>query len=129
MAAIDDLTELVERAAAAERTALASQWKEGPDVEKLAGKVRGNAELIRAELAGDSTSEPPSARQLSARWARLRQAYLELGAQQDVAAQPVTPEADATQRTPSREGRLSPATAAQVERDAVAAVALWPGWH
>ena len=35
MAAIDDLTELVERAAVAEKTALSSKWKEESDVQRL----------------------------------------------------------------------------------------------
>ena len=33
MAAIDDLTELVERAAVAEKAALSSKWKDGPTSE------------------------------------------------------------------------------------------------
>src|SRR3954451_13698840 len=40
MSAIEDLTELVERAGAAERAALASKWKERSDVEALKRKVR-----------------------------------------------------------------------------------------
>ncbi len=40
MAAVDDLTELVERAAAAEKTVLTSKWKDGPDVQALIGKTR-----------------------------------------------------------------------------------------
>ena len=35
MAAVDDLTELVERAAAAEKSALASKWKDEADVQAL----------------------------------------------------------------------------------------------
>ena len=106
MAAIDDLTELVERAAAAERTALASKWKDRPEVEKTATRVRGNAQLQRAELAGDT-----GLRQLSPRWDALRRSYLELGAVQELSTGPTEPDE-----------RF--ATAAQAERDAVAAVAL-----
>jgi hypothetical protein len=40
MSAVDDLTELVERAAAAERAALASKWRERRDVEALCRKAR-----------------------------------------------------------------------------------------
>ena len=47
MPAVDDLTELVEKAAAAERIALASKWKERPDVEKMVRRVRKNAERQR----------------------------------------------------------------------------------
>ncbi|MGS0686368.1 hypothetical protein ACVBEQ_14670 [Nakamurella sp. GG22] len=106
MAAIDDLTELVERAAAAERAALASKWKDRPDVEKTATRVRTNAQRQRAELAGDT-----GLRQLSPRWDALRREYLELGAVQALSAGTTEPD-----------DRF--ATAAQAERDAVAAVAL-----
>lgn len=40
MSAVDDLTELVERAGAAEREALASKWKDRADVESLRRHVR-----------------------------------------------------------------------------------------
>ncbi|MEJ2889607.1 hypothetical protein [Actinomycetospora aeridis] len=40
MSAVDDLTELVERAGAAEREALASKWKDRDDVERLRRHVR-----------------------------------------------------------------------------------------
>ena len=46
MAAVDDLTELVERAAAAEKSALASKWKDEADVQcssaERAGAPRNN---------------------------------------------------------------------------------------
>ncbi len=106
MAAIDDLTELVERASAAERTALASKWKDRPEVETTATRVRNNAQRQRAELAGDT-----GPRQLSPRWDALRREYLELGAVHEFPADPTAPEDTFT-------------TAAQAERDAVAAVAL-----
>ena len=47
MAAIDDLTELVERAAAAEKSALASKWKDEPDVQSLIRRSRAAAEEQR----------------------------------------------------------------------------------
>src|SRR4051794_41296082 len=40
MSAVDDLSELVERAGAAERAALASKWKDRPDVDALRRRVR-----------------------------------------------------------------------------------------
>jgi len=39
MSAVEDLTELVERAGAAERAALASRWKEREDVDALRRRV------------------------------------------------------------------------------------------
>jgi hypothetical protein len=50
MAAIDDLTELVERAAVAEKVALSSKWKERPDVTKMIDRVRKGAQEQRDEL-------------------------------------------------------------------------------
>ena len=44
MPAVDDLTELVENAAAAERIVLSSKWKDRPDVEKMVRRVRKNAD-------------------------------------------------------------------------------------
>ncbi len=76
MAAVDDLTELVERAAAAEKTVLTSKWKDGPDVQALIGKTRKAAEEQRQEVSLDADPD-----RLSPRWARLRQNYLDLGAQ------------------------------------------------
>src|SRR4051812_28252780 len=79
MAAIDDLTELVERAAAAERIALASKWKDRPEVEKTARRVRGNAEVQRTELA-----TVVGTGKLSPRWAALSGDYVQLGAMQEL---------------------------------------------
>ncbi|GAA4799746.1 hypothetical protein GCM10023200_40770 [Actinomycetospora chlora] len=68
MSAVDDLTELVERAGAAERAALAARWKERPDVaalrERVVGVLRDQRELERLEPAGGG------------RHARLREAFL-----------------------------------------------------
>ena len=75
MAAVDDLTELVEKAAAAERTALASKWKERADVEKMVRNVRKSAETQRTDLAAQT-----DASMLSSRWVSLRQDYLDQGA-------------------------------------------------
>ena len=50
MAAVDDLTELVERAGAAERAALASKWQERSDVEKLARNARRSIDEQVVEL-------------------------------------------------------------------------------
>ena len=50
MAAIDDLTELVERAAAAERSALAAKWKDRGDVAATVRRVRKAAEDQREAI-------------------------------------------------------------------------------
>ena len=65
MAAVDDLTELVERAAAAEKTALTSKWKDEPDVQALIRKTRKAAEEQRQEVSLDTDPD-----RLSPRWAR-----------------------------------------------------------
>src|ERR1700712_601729 len=75
MAAVDDLTELVERAAAAERAALSAKWKDRADVEGLTRKVEKAIKGQREELV----RALESARSPSGRWARLGQAYLDLG--------------------------------------------------
>ena len=54
MAAIDDLTELVERAAAAEKSALASKWKDEPDVQSLIRRSRTAAEEQRQAVRLDT---------------------------------------------------------------------------
>ena len=118
MAAIDNLTELVERAAVSERTALSSKWKERPDVAKMITRVRHGAQEQRDELSKDI--DPL---QLSSRWVSLRQDYLNLGAQEELPGQsfdPSTPGDDLIGLPPI--GQLSHAAAAQAERDAVAAV-------
>jgi hypothetical protein len=123
MAAIDDLTELVEKAAAAERTALASKWKERPDVEKLIRKARKSADTQLGEL--DQFTDPT---QLSSRWVSLRHEYLELGAQEGLPeTAPVTDAGPEGEAAPADQDvvpvrRLSHAAAAQAERDALAAV-------
>jgi hypothetical protein len=131
MAAIDDLTELVERAAVAERTALSAKWKERADVEKTVGRARKSARDQRADLS--LRGEPD---QLSSRWVSLRQHYLDLGPQEPLPGQQseadddAGPDVDVQARiaeqdpTGSAPHRLSMAAAAQAERDAVAAVEL-----
>ena len=106
MAAIDDLTELVERAAAAERAALAAKWKDRSDVEATIRRVGRAADEQRAAVRLEQNSD-----QLSPRWAELRQTYLDLGSQQPPAA-------------PDAEQAVTHAAAAQVEADAVAAVGV-----
>jgi hypothetical protein len=120
MAAVDDLTELVERAAVAERTALASKWKERADVEKMVRNVQKNAESQRGEL-----DQQTDALLLSSRWVALRQDYLDQGAQQDLPDhEPTADEVLAAEQQGRAVRRLSHAAAAQAERDAVAAVQL-----
>src|SRR3954447_22015606 len=71
MSAVDDLTELVESAGAAERAALASRWKERADVEALRRRVRnGIAEQHELERLAPESG-------LSDRRARLRAAFLD----------------------------------------------------
>ena len=74
MAAIDDLTELVERAAAAERSVLAAKWKDRSDVEATIRRAHKAAEDQRAAIQLDRAAD-----RLSPRWAELRQTYLDLG--------------------------------------------------
>jgi len=120
MAAVDDLTELVEKAAAAERTALASKWKERADVEKMVRNVRKSAETQRTDLAAQT-----DASMLSSRWVSLRQDYLDQGAQQDLPGhEPTAQEVLDAERAGRTVRRLSHSAAAQAERDAVAAVQL-----
>jgi hypothetical protein len=121
MAAVDDLTELVERAAAAEKSALASKWKDEADVQALISRSRRAAEEQRQAVRLDTDPD-----RLSPRWAGLRQNYLDLGAQPALPGQEPSTEdgpgdGDARE-TASR--RLSHQAAAQAERDAVAAVGV-----
>ena len=110
MAAIDDLSELVERAAAAERSALAAKWRERGDVAATVRRLRSAAEEQRTAIRLDGRGTD----RLSPRWADLRQQYLDLGAQPEVAS------AD-------QDGEPAPvshAAAAQAEADGIAAVGL-----
>jgi hypothetical protein len=124
MAAVDDLTELVERAAAAEKSALASKWKDEPDVQSLISRSRAAAEEQRQAVRLDTDPD-----RLSPRWVGLRQNYLDLGAQpalpgQEPSAQerPDDGKADGDGEGATR--RLSHQAAAQAELDAVAAVGV-----
>src|SRR3954468_3294286 len=130
MAAIDDLTELVERAAVAEKTALSSKWKEESDVQGLIRRTRKAAEEQRQAVRLDTDPH-----RLSPRWASLQQNYLDLGAQpalpgQEPSAQVCPDNANAGGHADGfGEGdgvvrRLSQQAAAQAELDAVAAVGI-----
>jgi hypothetical protein len=118
MAAVDDLTELVERAAAAEKSALASKWRDEADVQGLIRRARRSAEEQRQAVSLDTD---PS--RLSPRWAGLQQNYLDLGAQPALPGQEPT-----TQEGPGGEDaappQLSHQAASQAELDAVAAVGV-----
>ena len=118
MAAIDDLTELVERAATAEKAALASKWKDEADVQSLIRRARTSADEQRQAVRLDTDPD-----QLSPRWAGLRQNYLDLGAQPALPGQELT-----TQQGPDpgdgAPPKLSHEAAAQAELDAVAAVGV-----
>ncbi|MCE3551526.1 hypothetical protein LWC33_08675 [Pseudonocardia sp. RS11V-5] len=102
MSAVDDLSELVERAGAAERAALASKWKDRPEVDALRQKVRRAVdENLAAERRTDGSGLAP-------RRAAQREAFL-----------------DASDPPPTVEGEpATHADAARVERDAAAAVAV-----
>ena len=121
MAAVDDLTELVERAAAAEKSALASKWKDEADVQALISRSRRAAEEQRQAVRLDTDPD-----RLSPRWAGLRQNYLDLGAQPALPGQePSTEDGPGdgdVGETASR--RLSHQAAARAELDAVAAVGV-----
>ena len=82
MAAVDDLTELVERAAVVEKTALSAKWKEESEVQGLIGRTRKAAEEQRQAVARDV-----DANRLSPRWANLQQSYLGLGEQSSLPGQ------------------------------------------
>ncbi len=107
MAAVDDLSELVERAAAAERAALASKWKDRADVESVSRRVRRaiidqHDELRRATGPRDDA--------MSDRWRQEREAALD---------RPDPPDTDAPRQTP-----VTHDEAARAEADAVIAVTL-----
>jgi hypothetical protein len=72
MSAVEDLTELVERAGAAERAALASKWKERSDVEALQRKV-GHAIDEQRDLERRASTGTA----LTGRRAQLREAFLQ----------------------------------------------------
>lgn len=131
MAAIDDLTELVERAAAAEKAALASKWKDRTDVESTIRRARKAAELQREAMRQDRTATAG----LSPRWSELRENYLELGPQAAIAGVPgeagsVDRGSGSVENTVDQRTDDDPppavthAQAAQAEADAVAAVGI-----
>ena len=130
MAAMDDLTELVERAAVVEKTALSSKWKEESDVEGLIRRTRKVAEEQRQAVRLDT--DPT---RLSPRWARLQQNYLDLGAQPALPGQEPSAQEGSDNAVADGFGvgdgdgdgvvrRLSHQAAAQAELDAVAAVGI-----
>ena len=124
MAAVDDLTALVERAAAAEKSALASKWKDEADVQALISRSRKVAEEQRQAVRLDTDPD-----RLSPRWAGLRQNYLDLGAQpalpgQESSTQDGPGDGDIGDAGETASRRLSRQAAARAELDAVAAVGV-----
>ena len=112
MAAVDDLTELVERAAAAERAALASKWKDRSDVESVSRRVR------RAII--DQTDElrrAPGTRAelMSDRWREVRTAALD------------RPDPPDTRRPAGRPP--SPTSTRPAPRPTPSPPSPWPGWR
>jgi hypothetical protein len=110
MSSGDDLTELTETAGAAERAALAANWKDQPEVESIVGRLRRTADQ-QSEAVGRDTDPD----RLSPHWAALRHSCLAVGRQPGLPGQEPTTVAA---------GPLSHQTAAQAEQDPVAAVAL-----
>jgi hypothetical protein len=119
MAAVDDLTELVERAAAAEKSALASKWKDEADVQALISRSRRAAEEQRQAVRLDTDPD-----RLSPRWAGLRQNYLDLGAQPALPGQEPSTHDGTGDGNTGGTARLSRQAASRAERDAVAAVGV-----
>ena len=119
MAAVDDLTELVERAAAAEKSALASKWKDEADVQALISRSRRAAEEQRQAVRLDTDPD-----RLSPRWAGLRQNYLDLGAQPALPGQEPSTQDGTGDGNTGETARLSRQAASRAERDAVAAVGV-----
>lgn len=114
MSAVDDLTELVERAGAAERAALASKWKERADV----GSLRSHVRTVigeQHELERLSTGPEPSDRR-----ARLRAAFLDHPLDEAV---PSVPD-PAGGGNGTRSAVVGHADAARAETDAQAAVTV-----
>ncbi|WIX83517.1 hypothetical protein QRX50_23525 [Amycolatopsis carbonis] len=101
MASVDDLVELVQRPAAAEKNAMAAKWKDEDDVRRLIGKARAASAEQRQEVRRDI--DPA---RLSPEWARLWQNHVD-----------ADPPADHTEAVTHED-------AAQAERDGVAAVAI-----
>jgi hypothetical protein len=119
MAAIDDLTELVERAAVAEKTALSSKWKDEADVQGLIRRTRKAAEEQRRSVSLDVDSD-----RLSPRWSSLQQNYLGLGEQPALPGQEPSAQNSPDDEDDDVPRRLSHQAAAQAELDAVAAVGI-----
>jgi hypothetical protein len=119
MAAVDELTELVERAAAAEKSALASKWKAQSDVQALIRRTRAAAEEQRQAVRLDTDPD-----RLSPRWGALRHKYLDLGAQSALPGQEPLAQVGPDGERDGASRQLSHQAAAQAERDAVAAVGI-----
>ena len=107
MSAVEDLTELVERAGAAERAALASRWKEREDVDALRRRVE-NAITEQHDLERLSSAPP-----LSDRRARLRDAFLDEGLRSEPA--PTTTHAEAARAESEAAGAVTVARLALLE--------------
>lgn len=105
MSAVDDLVELVERAGAAERAALASMWKDRDDVEAMVRFVQRRLDEQR-----DVEQRTGRVAGLTGRWELLREAFLDHG------GSPGSPQ-------PGHQP-VSHADAARAEADAEAAVTV-----
>jgi hypothetical protein len=105
MAAVDDLTELVERAAAAEKSALASKWREQSDGQALIRRSRTAGEEQRQAVRLDSDPD-----RLSPRWGPFGRNISTLGAQLALPGQKHRPRW--APRTPARPSTSSSSEAA-----------------
>jgi hypothetical protein len=106
---VDDLVDLVERAGAVERAALASRWKNREDLESMAQAVR---QAIDRERDVERRSEPESGP--AAWWARVRADLL------DSETDPIRP----GPATGASDPPFAPAEATQAEAHAQAAVTV-----
>lgn len=112
MSAVENLTELVERAAAAERAALASKWKERSDVEALRHKVARAIEEQRDGERHSTEGAGPTDRR-----GRIRDAFLDGDAAPDAGL----PAGSVETAVPAP---VTHADAAHAETDAVTAVTV-----
>lgn len=125
MSAVDDLVELVERAGAAERAALASKWKDRGDVEDMIRLVQRRIDEQR-----DVEQRTGHVAALTGRWARLRAVFLagDAGPSGNGSDSPGVPAPAESQPAvvgtdPARPA-VSYAEAARAESDAEAAVTV-----
>ena len=122
MAAIDDLTELVERAAVAERIALSSKWKERAGRREDGPRTSARTRSRSARRPDTRRRSAMSCRRAGCRCGRTISTWVRRSTCRS-GSRPRT-EGSPPSRPAGPVRRLSHAAAAQAERDAVAAVEL-----